>query len=150
MSGWTTEQDRDLLLTIIRQNIPKKGEWVTISEKFGHGKSGEACRQHFSKLIKDFPSKTPSASAGAPRGTKRKASDADNDASSGGNDEDGDATKEKVKVKAAAKPKAKPKAKAGNTEGEDEGDGGKAKPKAARGGRLRVRGVVGAGEEGEG
>ena len=44
MSGWTTEQDRDLLLTIIRENVPKKGEWVTISEKFGHGKSGEACR----------------------------------------------------------------------------------------------------------
>ena len=44
MSGWTPEQDRDLLLTIIAENPPSKGDWVSLSAKFGQGKSPEACR----------------------------------------------------------------------------------------------------------
>ena len=44
MSGWTAEQDRELLLGVIAENPPKKGDWERLSAKMTFGKSAEACR----------------------------------------------------------------------------------------------------------
>ena len=48
ITGWTPEQDRDFLLTVISENPPKKGEWDLLSRKFNEGfgyeKTAEACR----------------------------------------------------------------------------------------------------------
>ncbi|KAL8784690.1 MAG: hypothetical protein Q9195_008928 [Heterodermia aff. obscurata] len=155
MSGnWTPGQDQDLIMAVVMTRAPviTKGEWVTISKKLGHGKTAEACRQHFSRLMKI-------SSGNLAAGTKRKADDDGEGASAETGSEDAGSSENPAD--AAAKTKSKGKAKEAaspDTASEEAGSPEKpakapAKPKAkakAKEGGVKVKAARGGKESGTG